>query len=80
MPRFDAEKIVNRYAESVGITPTKIYDEVVTAEKVLNVLRHEAELEHKKNIKDNFAIQVIEARIIGQLRHLAELKKKYGLK
>lgn len=80
MPRFDAEKIVNRFAEATGQNFTKVYPDIIAAEKVISLLRHELDIEKNRHIKNNFNIQILEGRLIGQIRLMTELKKKYGVK
>lgn len=71
MTTSEIEKIVNRFAEADNQKFTKIPTGLITAQKVVNLVREELEHEKKKQDPSEFNIQVINGRLIAALRVLA---------
>ena len=80
MARFDTEKIVNRFVEMQGGTPTKINNDVVKYEGVLEVLYNEKMIEERKNPQHKFMLDIINAKIIETKRLLSDAKIRNKIK
>lgn len=80
MGQFDTEKIVNRFVEMQGGTPTKINNDVVTLDGVLNVLYNERLIEERKSPIHKFTVDIINAKIIETKRLLNDAKIRNKIK